>query len=337
LRDLGRNDEAVAAFDRAEDLGGWTPRIGRERGLALATLYRAGVPALGEEPPAELETWRARGELDLARALDSGVSAAPTPDLVFAEGLLAWLQGADERAVVKLREVVEMDLTHQDAHLALSKLYLVTGQADLGMRHSVIATDLLRGNRQAYVARARPGSAEGLEPHRELDGMRELLVDFALLMQLEAGNLNGYGLRGQVQLRDAMRAFLQGDAQRARTHLAHAIREHSAALELRSDYYAALIGRAAARAQLARVLDRAGDPEGAAASAGRALSDYDAVLGPRPALSVARYDRALLHAFRGDDRAALEDARVALSFADEDHPWRSRFESLVGELEAVLK
>jgi len=350
LREMRRHEEAVSAFDRAQELHTDRTTLARERGLALAALYQNGLPVLGEDPPPELDAWRARGARDLERALSADPYAAPTPERVYAEGQCAWLAGEPERAIVKLKEVVEMDPGHQQAHLSLSKLYLSEGRSELGMRHSVIATDLLRGNWPAYLARASMVPEGELRPDRELlavDGLRELLIDFALLMQVEPGNVHSYGLRGQVHLREALRGRERADAAYARTYLAHAIREFSMVLELRPDYPAAMIGRGVARAELARVLHQVGATEEAVITARRALADYDAVLANRPNLPVARYDRGLLRIDRASAlhtpapmrvrelTLARKDADVALAFAGNDHPWRERFERLAVELTTV--
>lgn len=340
LRETGRLDEALAAFDRGDALGTRNTHLWLERGLTLAALYRSGVPLLGEAPPPELDEWRARGARDLVEALDAVSLVAPTPDHVFAEGQLAWLAVEPELAVLKHREVIEMDVTHQEAHLSLSKLYLLAGRTDLGMRHSVIATDLLRGNRPAYLARATvdPGGGE-VDPDRELlamQGMQELLIDFALLLREDAGNVNSYGLRGQVQLREAARAPA---ADARRTHLAHAIRELSRSLELRPDHAAALVARGVARMQLGRELFDAGENGPALEAVQRAVEDYDEALRVQPELAVACYDRALLRDWRSqrarlppmalqEHERALADALRAVEVAGAEHPWQSRFQGL---------
>ena len=340
LRASGRLEEALAAFDRADELGTGDAHLALERGLALAALYRAGVPVLGEAPPPHLETWRVRGAADLGHALASAALDARTPDRAFAEGQHAWLAGNPERAELRLREAIEMDGTHQEAHLSLSKLYLLSGRTNLGMRHSVIATDLLRGHRPAYLARATvdPGGGE-LDPERELlalEGMDELVIDFSLLLQSDAGNANSYGLRGQVRLREAGRART---SEERRAHLAHAVRELSAALELHPDHAPALVARGAARMQLGRELYAAGESIPALEVVQRAAEDYDAALRARPALVAALYDRALLRAWRADrsripplahqeHERALADARRALEVAGEQHPWRARLARL---------
>jgi hypothetical protein len=102
----------------------------------------------------------------------------------------------------RLREAIEMDVAHQSAHLALSRLYLVTGRDDHGVRHAVVAADLFRGFRPSYLAaEARSGSGEHLVLGRELlpiEDMREL-VDVHVLLQQEPGEAHTYGLRGQVE------------------------------------------------------------------------------------------------------------------------------------------
>jgi len=344
LRKMRRLEEALAAFDRGEQLGTRAPHLELERGLTLAALYRAALPLLGEPPPPELELWRARGATDLVQALAGTELAPPTPDQVFAEGQLAWLSLEPDLAVLKLREVIEMDVTHQEAHLSLSKLYLLAGRTNLGMRHSIIATDLLRGNRPAYLARATVDPSGGtLDPERELlalQGMDELLIDFSLLLQHDAGNANSYGLRGQVQLREAGRART-GEARR--THLAHAIRELSAALQPDTEHAAVLVARGVARMELARELFESGEPGPALEATRRAAADYDRALAVQPGLAVAFYDRGLLQAWRSGharlpplalqerDRA-LADARRAVQLAGDQHPWRARFERLVDGL-----
>ncbi len=350
-REQGRHEEALASFDRAQALGADLPQLARERGLSLAALYRGGVPVVGEHPPEILETWRARSAQDLERSLAQDPPGPPTLERLFAEGQLFWARGDLERAILRLREVIEMDPGHQEAHLSLSKLFLITGRDDLGMRHSVIAADLLRGHGPAYAARAVAPIARGqVRPEEErlaLEGMRELLVDFALLLQKEADSINAYGLRGQVQLRAASRALGEGRGEEARLGAAQAIRQLSSALVLREGDVPCLVARGAARALLARLSADAGDAELAAQSATAARADYDEALAARPDLAAAWYDRALLRSWTGarsrfgfpgglERSAALEDARSAVARGGDSHPWIGRFRELEAELSQPL-
>ena len=350
LRAQGRGEEAVAAFDRAEDLRSAIEPLPHERGLALATLYRDGLPLLGEAPPAELEAWHDRGAHDLEQAL-AQPPVVPTTDWIYAEALLAWVSGNMDGAITKLREVLERDVGHREAHLSISRLYLITGREELGMYHSIVATDLLRGLRRAYAGQKDRGAAAfaGVDLELQLlpiDGLRELLVDFNLLSQSEPGDVHTYGLRGQVQLRQALRAIDNGMGDAARRTLELAVSEYEATLVLRPDYAPALVNRGVCRMELSRVLSARGNT-GGSGELDAALADYDAALRVAPDLAVARYDRALLYAHRSRlarfarrgtaARADLESARKdvadALFALAPDHPWRERISSLAVELE----
>ncbi len=350
LREQGRYDDALDAFDHAGRRVADSRLLARERGLVLAALYRNAVPVFGEQPPAQLELWRTGGITDLEVALHRQ-PPAPTADWLFAEGQLAWLRGDLHTAIGKLREVVEMDGAHQEAHLSLSRLYLLADRVDLAMRHSVVATDLLRGHRPAYVARANPRASEvkPLDLERELlplEGMRELLVDFNLLLQLRPGNAHTYGMRGQVQARQALRAIGRDAHPDALLALQLAIRELSSSLTLQPDSAPALINRGVCRTQLARVLSVSGETTLAATALNAALTDYDAAIAADPKLAVAWYDRALLRQRRarlaqltmapGQARQETDRARAdvaeSLARAPLDHPWRWRFEALGEEL-----
>ncbi len=351
LREQGRYDDALDALDHAGRRVTDSPLLAHERGLVLAALYRSAVPIFGEQPPAQLESWRARGVRDLETALQRP-PRIPTAQWLFAEGQLAWLRGDLQAAIGKHREVVEMDGAHQEAHLSLSRLYLLADREDLAVRHSVVATDLLRGHRPAYVARADPRASQvgPVDLERELlplEGMRELLVDFNLLLQLEPGNAHTYGMRGQVQARQALRAIGRNAHPEALLALQRAIRELSSTLTLQPNYAPALINRGVCRAQLARVLSVSGEPTLATTALNSALADYDAAIAADPKLAIAWYDRALLRQRRSrlaqlamapgqarqeTDRARA-DAAESLARAPLDHPWRWRFETLAEELE----
>ncbi len=273
----------------------------------------------------------------------------PPADRLFAEGQLAWLAGDRDAAIEKHREAVEMDAWHQEAHLSLSRLYLLQDRVDLAVRHSVVATDLLRGNRPAYVARAGIGASTNetlVDVGRELlplQGMLELLVDFNLLLQLEPNNANTYGMRGQVQIRRAMRIFDNDPPLEAWMALKQAVSEFTSVLTLRPGHAPALINRGVCNAQIARLLAVSDKPTMSARAREAALADYDAAIAADPSLAAAWYNRALLHVRRArlahlsmavanarDERArARADADEALARAPNDHPWRPRFETLV--------
>jgi len=347
----GRFDEALVALDRAGELRPDIQGLPRERGLVLAALFRDAVPVFGETPPAELETWRARALADLERSL-AGEPSVPTADWIFAEGQRAWMAGDLEAAIEKHREVVEMDVAHQEAHLSLARLYSLADRVELAMRHSVIASDLMRGHRPAYVAggNVRSSSGEPLLPDRELlplEGLRELLVDFNLLLQIEPGDANTFGLRGQVRLRQAVRASRKGNRDGALENLEMAVREYDACLTVDPSHAAALVNRGVCNAHLARLLGAGPGPECARRALEGARADLDRALELDPALAVAHFDRALLRlrrsqiaqlAFdaegaRTEREKARADARAALLAAGEEHPWGWRFEELVEELE----
>jgi len=361
LREQGRADEAVRAFDRAQAMQPGIPHLHRERGLAIATLYRDQVPVLGEAPPVELETWRARGLADLETAL-GGEVAAPTLDLVFARGHLAWLRGDLNQAIERLREVVELEGTHLEAHLSLSRLYLLVGRDDLAVRHSVGATDLLRGFRPAYVARANLGSAgpvsveasaeagSRLDPilvHEplELEGLPELLFDFSQLLQLEPTDAHTFGLRGQVQARSAVRAHKSGALDQCVWSLESAIQEFNATLELQPGHIGAQVNRGACRALLGRTLAATGSKVGIPEALSGAFDDYSSALRTNPDLRIAAYNRALLEQYRAQlARIALDGPRAQAAWgrAQEDaqraamgagdQPWQKRYTALADSL-----
>jgi tetratricopeptide (TPR) repeat protein len=175
--------------------------------------------------------------------------------------------------------------------------------------------------------------------------MPELLFDFNHLLQTEPDDATAYGLRGQVQLRRALRARARGAPLELRTSLELATQEFTSALTVRPDLAAAHVNRGACRTQLARVLAAESDPERSLHLLQEALADYDAALRVEPDLAVAWFDRALVRLQRaalaraafhpsaqGERQRAREDARRALDLAGEEHPWRWRFPALVDEL-----
>ena len=349
LRDQGKHEEAVGAFDKAEELRSALPLLPYERGLALASLYRDGLPLLGEDPPEALDEWLSRGAADLDVAL-AEPPVVPSTDWIYAEGLHAWVSGDLDGAIMKFREVLERDVAHREAHLSISRLYHLTDREELGMYHSIVATDLLRGLRRAYTGHKDRGAAAfaGIDLELQLlpiDGLRELLVDFNLLAQSEPGDVNTYGLRGQVQLRQGLRAIGSGLHEEGRRTLELAVSEYDATLVLRPGYAPALVNRGVCQAELARVLAKQGDPEAPARIDG-ALADYEAALRAAPRLAVARYDRALLLAHRsrlavyarraedarGDLERARRDVAEALLALESEHPWRARMAALADEL-----
>ncbi len=344
-RAQGRHDEALVAFDRAAELRDDLERLPYERGLALAALVCASEPYPDEPPHPERAEWRRRAIEDLTRALRDEPAAATT-EWHFARGQLAWLRGDLEGAVEALKESIEMDALFRDAHFALSRVYLATGDDELAWRHSVITSDLVRGLRPAYLVRGPTGDSP--RPERELltlSGIPELLFDFNLLLHVEPDDATAYGLRGQVQLRRALRAQAQGASFELHTGLEIAAREFSSALTVRPELAAALVNRGACRVQLARVLKSRGDDERARQLLQGAVGDYDAAVRLEPDLAVAWFDRALarlqraglaqvaMHpSARRERESARSDARRALELAGDDHPWRWRFEALVAEL-----
>ena len=351
LAEQGRRREALDAFDRAAELAS-IAELPLERGLILAALYGMGVPMLGEDPPAELELWRARAIDDLeAKVGIVEATAEPTVEVLYASGLLAWLKGERSEAVGVLKEVLERDVMHRPAHLFLSRLYLLGDETDLAMRHSVIATDLARGYGPAYLAGARAsgaGADGAQEPQLlELSGLRELLVDFNALLQLAPGDASFYGFRGQVQVRRALRAAARDDRLDAWQSLERAVGELTSTLAIEPGHAPALVNRGACRAQLDRVLSEAGEPARAGRERAAALADYDAAIAADDTLAVAWFDRAILRerlaqlarlAQRPEEaRIELErgraDAREALARLPQDHTHRKRFQALAEELQ----
>ena len=346
LRTARRDDEALAALDRAEGLIEGSRALALERGLVLASLVHGAAPLPGEAPVPESQAWRTRALVDLRAALAAPAQVV-TAERVFAELELAWLAGDRDGAIAKAREVLEMDGTHQETHLALSRLYLETGRPDLAMRHSVVALDLLRGYRPAYLANARGAARDDLvRPERELlalDGLQELLIDFNLLLQLEPSDAHAFGLRGQVAARRALRS---SDPAAALADLELALTELGGVLQIAPDHAPALVARAALATERARRLRQTGDAQGTAHALEGALADYDAALLVDPRLAVAWYDRALLRRERAaiagaalarasaqkELEHARSDAAEAVARAAEDHPWRARFAALAAEL-----
>jgi len=354
LREQGRDDEALAAFDRAAAQGAEIPALPLDRGLVLASLWRDGLP-VGDEPPLpELEAWRERALVDLRLALAVEPEVL-TAGRVFAEGMLAWLEGDLDGAVAKLREATEMDYNLQEAHLSLARLYLDVGRDDLAMHHSIVASDLLRGNLRAYgapmsIAPVVDAAGDPLDEWLALEGMDELLVDFYALFQLEPTECHAYGLRAQARLRQAARALVRGAVPVARDELETAERELDGALTLEPASVPALVGRGVCRALLGRITaDR--DPSRAAEALAGALADYDAALAAHPDSAIALYDRALLREHRArlaeplrrpgmasdERRAALADAARAAGQVPRSSPWRERLAARAEALEAALR
>ncbi|MCP3919735.1 MAG: serine/threonine protein kinase [bacterium] len=351
LHAQGQLEEALRALDACDALQPQRPRLARSRGLVLAELFRGLVPVLGEEVPAELEGCRARGAADLRSSLvdDEGLVSA---DSLYARAMLRWLEGDERGAILVLREVIELDLGHRDAHLSLSRLYLLTGEDGLGFRHSLIASDLLRGFHPAYIATAlvRVSSGEKLDlggAVLPLEGMDEVLIDYGPLLQMEPGMASAYGMRGQADARRALRAVAARNLPAARETLEFAIAEFDAAWTIRPEQPAALVNRAVCRAQLERVLVELDEVTLAATTRQAALADYDTALELDETLEAAYFDRALLLArSAGILRMAMRpaeaqralvrarnDARVALERAPDGHPLRGAIESLIGALE----
>ena len=350
LREQGRFDEALVALDTADELQPDIDQLHRERGLVLASLYRISVVDTNPELTARVEDWRARGAMDLRRAL-SALSPRATVERVQVEGQLAWLEGNLELAIARHREVIEMEATSLESHLSLSRLYLLTENVEQAMRHSVIAGDLYLGYGPAYVAGGGVLSSAGepMAPERELlklDGLDELIIDFNLLLALEPGEARSRGLRAQTHLRTALRAKANRIPDDVREEFEIAIDELDASLRLDPGHAAALLNRAVTRVQLARLRAAAGESSASARTYEAALADYDECILADPTLAVARFDRALFFRTRAQyARIAMEagraaedleraklDANSALELIADDHPFRAAFEELAASL-----
>jgi len=346
-----RYAEALAHYDQAALDSVDEATLRAERGLVLAALFRQNTPLLGEEPSPELETWRRRGLEDLG-LLSAEEPLLPTAEVLFAHGQHRWLAGDLEGAIGILREVVEMDMTHLEAHQSLSRLYLLLGRDQLGFRHSIVASDLMSGKRGTYVARANLTDETGarVDPGLELlplKGMRELLVDFHLMLQVDPDTANTYAMQGQVLARKGMRALERGDLVEARESLQGAAHEFEATLTLRPGYAPAHVNRGVLRVQLARLEADEGRTRESAVLLDGAQADYDAAVAIDPELVAAWFDRALLHQHRErlarlsldglratrHRQLAERDVREALVLVQEGHPFEQRIQRLGFELE----
>ena len=350
LREQGRYDDALVALDTADELQADIDQLHRERGLVLASLYRTSVVDTNPEMAASVEDWRARGAVDLRRAL-SALSDRATVERVQIEGQLAWLEGDLDLAIARHREVLEMKATSLESHLSLARLYLLTENVEQAMRHSVIVGDLYLGYGSAYVSGSGVLSSAGepISPERELlklDGLDELIIDFNLLLTLEPGEARSRGLRAQTHLRAARRAKANRRTGDFREELEIAIDELDTSLRLDPGHAAALLNRAVTRVQLAQLHAAQGESSASARSYEAALADYDESILADPTLAAARYDRALLFRTRAQfariamnpGRAAEDlgraklDAKSALELIAGDHPFRSVFEELAASL-----
>ena len=268
---------------------------------------------------------------------------------LFVEAQLGWMRGEVETSIAKHREVLEMDRRHLGTHLSLAKLYLLAERDDWAMHHSIEATDMMRGAGRAYAVAAAGPAGESLRTARldyelvSFEGIDELLIDFDLLLQRDPGDASSFGMRGQVQLREALRAIERGDDRVAQSTLELAVRQFHAVVTLQPDGTPGIVGRAVVRSVLGRLHARLGRPAEASESLAAAARDYDAAVEREPNWAFVRYNRALLAVFRSDlarlarrgdearalDRAAREDARLAAVAAGPRHPWAQRFAELL--------
>ncbi len=245
--------------------------------------------------------------------------------MLLGRGLLAWLRGDGARGESHLREVVEIDPMHVDAHLALSRLFLERGDAELARRHSVTAVDVMRGFGPAYDASAAKlgGLDEAGAPLVRIEGIAGVLVDFDRLASVARSDAAAYGSRGQGALREAARRLAAGDPASALAGLERARADFEEVTRLEPARAAGWTNRGVVGLALARALGDAGRSVDAAAARRRALDDLDRALELAPGDPVALLDRALAHRRAAElhalgRRAAEREAALAAAHADFD-------------------
>ncbi len=346
--------ESIARFDRAAEILGDVTGLHLERGLALAAIVRDEGYQYEESSPDLVKEWQDRATDDLQASL-ANEPANPTADWIFAMGQLHYMRGDLGKAVSRLKEVLERDITHQEAHLSLSRIYHLQDNQELGFRHSVIALDLQRGYQPTYIAGWARGKTEArnLRPQRELlrlEGINELWADFNLLLQQNPGEAYMSGMKGQVKCRSASRSMKRGDRLQAQSDLEQAIFHYSSALNHAIDDPYAHMNRAICQVQMGQILPK--EKRAKARSAfQQALQDFNQAIETSPGLAVAYFNRALLYERRAfqsrislqpqlyqEDRLrASTDAQSAVDLSREDHPFYSEFQKLATKLKPSEK
>lgn len=276
LRARGHGDEARRELDLALASD---PSLGDarfERGLALASLR--------EPTKAEIATAIA----DLATPPREG-SVLSEVDRLFGEAERQRLTGERDSARETLLEVLEYDPVHTGARLALSRLALAAGDADLARYYAASAVDLQQGFGPVYLARERQTL-----PVRVL-GLEDALVDFAPDLRGEAENALALAHRAIVQLRRGLRLSRDGDAVSARTALENAIADLDRTLELHADVAGAHVARAVCLQVLADRLATNDDPGSAGTRRQAALRALQRAIDLAPRMPEAHFDLGLLH------------------------------------------
>jgi len=312
LREVGRLEQALAAQEAALQRDPDYAPARFEHGLLLAIDCR-DRSLFGDELALEDLRARATEELAAVLAAEDSIAIASPVDVDVAYGLVALLEGDLERAEASLREAVELDPVHVQAHLSLGALYTERGESFLAMRHSVRATDLMRGHvapvvpatpgpvpltNQPTRGTATPGGA-GTVPrprsyprHLALPGVDALFFDFHGLLALAPSDAFSYAYRAQLDVRRAVEAEDAGEESLAAWDRALARLESAATL--RPDDLALLVNRGLVHASRARLLARRGAHGPAEEERARALGDLDRAVALDPAEPTARLDRALV-------------------------------------------
>ncbi len=274
LQARGLDDEALRELDRA---------IAGEPGLIDARFAR-GLLLAAHEPLADERRDGAIADLELGL---HDRSVLRDVDRLFGRGQLLRLQHRDAEAIAVLREVVEIDATHEPARLALAAAAQAIGDTSLALYCSASAVDLQHGYGAFYtrLRRALPTTMLGLDA--ALDDCSAALLE-------PADNALGLAHRGLVALRRALRLGDDAAWSEARETIAAAIADHDAVLRLHPDVAGARCNRAACWLVAEEFALRDGDALAAAAARDRADEDTAAALRLDPRSAAAHFDAGVV-------------------------------------------
>jgi serine/threonine-protein kinase len=270
LREGGRHDEALQAFERAlRQYADYAPAL-VQRGLLRGYLVSARRGA--GESSAELEAQRALALADLAVA-EQRSSVLREVDVRLARAERARLEDRPAEAQRLFEDAARL-APHAEAPPALAALALAQGDPDEAFRQAMSSVDLARGFAPAYVASDAPdspvpssleeGAARAIRQHQrsaaggeatlEIEGIAGRFTDWAARLAERKSTAGAYALRATGEVRRARRFGAEDKTVEAMAALERASEDLGHALTIDPELVGALVDRALVELERARLL-----------------------------------------------------------------------------------
>lgn len=322
----GKNDEAVAEFERVLEDNPEDAGARFVRGLIYAERWRDGTLRSTLEP-GEAERLKTIADADLASSVDV-VSDFKKIDVRYAIGELEVLRGNWLEAEYLLLDVLDINPTHVNSHLSLAYLYIMRGDEERSREHSVAAVDIMRGFGAQYADRVRtevksPTDAVAALP---LAGALGVLYDLNRVKPKPTNDALAFGRRGWLAARSAARTKDPVAALRAWNLAAE---HYSSAITVTQNPETALVNRGFCHAQRMVLLYAANSPREARAARVAALEDFEEASRRNQFLFAAWFNRGLLNSYESRLAAAAFEMSTANALREEARADLSRAQLFV--------